>query len=128
MGSNIYTDLPEGWKLNVWIGLDDGPHFRLVGAIKRHSSFGISVVAPGQAQAYGTQLASGLVDTSEMNSDQRLAKLIPLVEAPFAALLAAAPIAAARVADDAANKAQAKASRQTQQQSDASASLARFEK
>jgi hypothetical protein len=126
MGSNIITILPDGWKINVFIHLDEGMNFRLVGAINRKSSFGVILNAPGESN--GSEVARDLTDTAQLASDPRLAKLIPVVEDAFAALLQAAPIAAAqRTAADVA-KEQADAAKKAEAEANAAAALERFRK
>ena len=127
-GSRIDTQLPDGWTLFVHVSCDPGPSYKIVGRIQRKTSFGVALRAPGADTYDRAELASKLSDTTELaRSDARLAKLAPLVEECFAALLAAAPLAAAITAVSKAKPAE-DAQKLLRERAEAQAALARFVK
>lgn len=129
MGTYITTILPDGWKLGINIRLEQGMNFRLVGAVNRKSSFGISLTAPDAApHGESVDLARDLTDTDALRSDPRLAKLAPVVDAAFAALPAALAISQRSRSRADAAKADADAKAAAKASVEASAGLDRFRK
>jgi hypothetical protein len=92
-GTWIDADLPDGSTLTINIRTESGQNYPIVGYAQRKSSFGLYLKAPGSRDGIG--LVSALTDTSELRSDPRLAKTIPIVEAAFAAI----PLIAAAAAE-----------------------------
>ena len=87
-GTWIDTILTDGSTLHVSIRLEAGPNFRLVGQIRRKSSFSL-IVTPAGAERYNSDvtLTRDLTDTTQLAGD--LTALAPIVEGAFRAVTAA---------------------------------------